>query len=205
VEVLNTEIDYNAYCYYVAGTVGHLSTDLVIQHYGLADGIANQLKQNCEACGRGLQKTNIVKDFAQDLKRGVSYIPATWLQEIDYSPLALQGAPPVWTAKVLHDVLAELKAATAYVLALPYEAVGYRIASLLCLLPAYETLALAKERSEQLFTAAHQVKISRPTMLKCVERAKTMVKDNRAIIAYGQQRQQTIGQTWPVADLVFEL
>jgi farnesyl-diphosphate farnesyltransferase len=140
-----TAADYNSYCYYVAGTVGHMSTELVIRHYGLNGKVANRLRQTCEACGRGLQKTNIVKGFAEDLGRGISYLPLTWLQEADYTPLALRGASPQWTQKVLGDVTAELQLATEHVLVLPSEATGYRMAGLLCLLPAYETLMLAAQ------------------------------------------------------------
>jgi phytoene/squalene synthetase len=67
--------DYKRYSYFVAGPVGHMATELVIQHYGLADNVAVQLRANSEACGRGLQKTNIVKDYAQDLSRDISYLP----------------------------------------------------------------------------------------------------------------------------------
>ena len=49
--------------------------------------VANRLRQTCEACGRGLQKTNIVKDFTKDLDRGISYLPLTWLQEADFRDL----------------------------------------------------------------------------------------------------------------------
>ena len=69
---------------------------------------------------------------------------------------------------VLGDVLDEFRAATEYVLALPDSARGYRRASLLCLFPAYQTLYLAAQRQEILFTPEHKIKISRPTMARCV-------------------------------------
>ena len=43
VRVLAAESDYNAYCFYVAGTVGHMATELVVVHYGLADDVATRL------------------------------------------------------------------------------------------------------------------------------------------------------------------
>jgi len=192
VQILAEEADYNTYCYYVAGTVGHMTTELVVQHYGLNNGTADTLRDTCEACGRGLQKTNIVKDFARDLARGVCYLPANWLQTANYMPLTLQGAPPDWSENVINDVTAELQAATAHVLALPYEATGYRMASLLCLLPAYETLLLAAQQQHVLFTDHHHIKISRQIMAQCVQWAQEMVSDNAAIEQYSQQRQQMI-------------
>ena len=184
--------DYNGYCYFVAGTVGHMATELVIQHYGLADDIAIQLRANCEACGRGLQKTNILKDYATDLSRGISYLPDEWLREAEYAPLSLDGAPAAWKKKVIDDAMDELRDATDYVLALPYNAVGYRIASLVCLLPAYQTILLAAERHKELFTSDHKVKISRPTMFRCLQDAQAMVADNEAIVLYGRRVERAV-------------
>ena len=66
VQVLAGYQDYNQYCYIVAGTVGNLATDLVILHYQLSGSVAEHLLRYSQACGRGLQKTNIVKDFPED-------------------------------------------------------------------------------------------------------------------------------------------
>jgi farnesyl-diphosphate farnesyltransferase len=204
VKMSATEADYNTYCYYVAGTVGHMTTELVIRHYGLNSDIARRLRRSCEACGRGLQKTNIVKDFAEDLGRGVSFLPNTWLQEANYTPLTLRGASSEWIQKVLGDVTAELRMSTEHVLALPYEAAGYRMAGLLCLLPAYETLVLAAHQRNQLFTPTHHVKISRQTLAHCMLWAQTMVNDNTAVKQYSRQRERTIEQLLTASECVVE-
>jgi farnesyl-diphosphate farnesyltransferase len=187
VRVLATESDYNEYCFYVAGTVGHMATELVVVHYGLAEDVATRLLATCEACARGLQKTNIVKDFAEDLGRGISYLPYTWHREADYTPLSLAGAPVQWKKKVIDDVVRELRDATEYVLTLPYDAAGYRMASLMSLLPAYQTLLLAAKRHDTLFTSGHHVKISRATMAKCQWDANSMLADNDAVRQYSRR------------------
>jgi farnesyl-diphosphate farnesyltransferase len=192
VQVLAGAGDYNQYCYIVAGTVGYLSTELAIQHYGFSNSLAERLLADCLACGHGLQKTNIVKDFATDLRRGVSYLPDQWLQEVDFAPLSLQGASPAWSQTVLADILAELRDATNYVLTLPYEAIGYRLASLMCLLPAYQTILLAAQQQANLFTTAHQVKISRSTMMQCIQDAQAVVTDNAAVLAYSHRLEQAV-------------
>lgn len=184
VQILETESDYNDYCYYVAGTVGQLATELVINQYDLSDASAQTLRSHAEACGRALQKTNIVKDFSEDLARGICYLPKAWLQAVDYSPLELRGAPPEWKAMVLTNVLEELREATDYLLALPNTAAGYRQASLLCLLPAYQTILLAARRQDSLFTTDHQIKISRPTMAQCIADSQAMLSDNASIRQY---------------------
>ena len=187
VQLLETVDDYDRYCYYVAGTVGHLATELAIYHYQLEEKVAEKLLATCEACGRGLQKTNIVKDFAKDLGRGISYLPEQWHQEVNYTPLVLAGASPNWSYKVVANVLSELQVATDYVLALPSMARGYRLASLMCLLPAYQTLLLGAREHQKMFTAEHRIKISRLTMAKCLVDSRSMIADNDAIRQYSQR------------------
>lgn len=192
VQILASLSDYNVYCYYVAGTVGHLATELAVDFYGISGPSVAQLQLTSQACARGLQKTNIVKDFREDLARGVSYLPDEWLRQADYRPLELAGAPLSWKRQVVDDVLAELREATQYVLALPYEAAGYRIASLLCLFPAYQTLLRAAERGNSLFTADHNMKISRFTMMNCIRDARNLVRDNEAVLAYSRAAEEAI-------------
>jgi farnesyl-diphosphate farnesyltransferase len=187
IQVLANYRDYDHYCYIVAGTVGNLATDLVIHHYNLSGSVADQLLQYSQACGRGLQKTNIVKDFCEDVSRGVCYLPDEWLNEVDYTPLFLRGASRDWNRKVLLDVMAELKDSTNYVLALPYEANGYRISSLLCLLPALQTILLAAQNHGSLFTAQHPTKIDHQTFGQCILDSRRLVNNNQAILEYYQQ------------------
>ena len=169
--ILATHADYDQYCYTVAGTVGHLATELVILQNGLNAAVAKSLLDTCEACGRGLQKTNIIKDFTEDLERGFCYIPDEWLREVDYTPMKLQGATPAWSWKVLENTLSELTFATEYTLGLPYLVTDYRLASLLCLLPAYQTIFLAARHHTDLFTTGHPRKISPETFQQCIQDA----------------------------------
>jgi hypothetical protein len=127
-----------------------------------------------------------------DLTRGICYLPDAWMRKADYAPLALRGAAPEWKAMVLRDVLAELREATDYVLALPYSARGYRHASLLCLLPAYQTIYLAAQRQEILYTHEHKIKISRPTMVRCVADSQALLFDNGSIRRYSQAAEDSI-------------
>lgn len=192
VQVLRDEVDYDRYCYFVAGTVGYMATELVVDFYRLPGGVADRLLDTCEACGRGLQKTNIVKDFPKDLARGISYLPDRWMREVDGSPLALGGAPSQWKHMVLDNVIGELRASVDYVLALPHSAAGYRMASLLCLFPAYQTLLLAAQHHEKLFTSDHRVKISRETLAQCMLDAQSMVADNHAIFQYSRNIESAV-------------
>ncbi len=170
-----------------------MATELAVAFYGMSGPHVSRLFASCEACGRGLQKTNIVKDFHKDLLRGISYLPDEWLGQTAYRPLALDGAPVAWKRLVIDDVLADLREATQYVLALPYRVKGYRIASLLCLFPAYQTLLRAAEEARKLFTADHNFKITRFTMLNCIRDARSLVNDNEAVLAYSRAAEEAIG------------
>ena len=194
IKVLSTHQDYEDYCYIVAGTVGHLATELVINQYHILQSEAAGLLAGAESCGRSLQKTNILKDFSEDLSRGMSYLPEAWLRECGYSPLDLQGAPDAWKFHVMEDVLEDLFKATRYVLAIPKSATGYRQASLMCLFPAYQTLSLAADRHQQLFTPRHQFKISRQTLTRCLEDATSLASDDAGILRYSDDMQSSIRQ-----------
>jgi farnesyl-diphosphate farnesyltransferase len=192
ISVLARPVDYNHYCYIVAGTVGRMATELVAERYGIDGAVRGRLLEASEACGRALQKTNILKDFAEDLQRGVCYLPDEWLQMGDRSPLAFGGAPLSFKQIVFEDLLAELDAATQYVRDLPREAGDYRLASLLCLLPALQTNLLAAREADRLFTADHRYKISRVTLGQCMLDARRMIGDNAGILAYSRGLQKEI-------------
>jgi len=181
VKMLATVDAYNDYCYSVAGTVGGMGTELVIDHYGLTGDVAQSLLAGSEACGRALQKTNILKDFAEDLQRRICYLPDEWLRRIEHAPLDLAGAPNGWIEDVIGDVLVDLRSATSYVLDVPHQAAGYRIACLMCLLPAYETILSAARCRTRLFTADHHITIARPTMVVCIRSAVAIATDDEAI------------------------
>jgi farnesyl-diphosphate farnesyltransferase len=198
IKVLEKTSDYNDYCYYVAGTVGHMITELIISHYGLTEEKAQMLTDLCEACGRGLQKTNIVKDFKNDLERGFCFLPDEWMQDAMYSPLSLAGAPWTWKQKVLKDVLSELHEFISYIIALPYEATGYRVASLLCVLPAFQTMLKAARNQEKLFTPEHQIKISKLTFYRCIRDARSMAGSNEAIVRYRLEAERQIEKAFSV-------
>jgi farnesyl-diphosphate farnesyltransferase len=192
--MLASKNDYDDYGYIVAGTVGHLATELVIDYYNLNGETSHEVLSTCEACGRALQKTNILKDFVKDLARGISYLPGEWLRDADYSPLRLEGAQLDWKQMVFEDILNELNTATKYVLALPKNVIGYRMATLLCLLPALQTNLLAAKQTDKLFTPDHRYKISRVTLSKCMVDARRMVQQDGQIRAYSQRVQTEVGK-----------
>ncbi|MEE8267473.1 MAG: phytoene/squalene synthase family protein, partial [Gemmatimonadales bacterium] len=68
--------DLDRYCYYVAGTVGHLLTALFSLKLAQRDrDRVPQLEAYATSFGLGLQLTNIIKDAAKDHRLGWSFIP----------------------------------------------------------------------------------------------------------------------------------
>lgn len=70
---INTESDLDRYTFSVAGAVGLLLSDLWAWHDGTQTNRSYAI-----GFGRGLQAVNIVRNHSEDLKRGVSFIPANW-------------------------------------------------------------------------------------------------------------------------------
>lgn len=70
---IHTEADLDGYTYSVAGMVGEMLSDLWLWH----DGTPSD-REKAIAFGRGLQAVNILRNQAEDGKRGVSFFPEGW-------------------------------------------------------------------------------------------------------------------------------
>jgi farnesyl-diphosphate farnesyltransferase len=70
------------YCYYVAGTVGHLVTNLVARDVD-DDAVVARLRATAPEFGQLLQLVNVAKDVHTDYVHENSvYLPADWLDEV---------------------------------------------------------------------------------------------------------------------------
>jgi len=67
--------DLEKYCYYVAGTVGELLTDLFRISFPVGDRAQRELEARSISFGLGLQLVNILKDVAEDSLRGDCFLP----------------------------------------------------------------------------------------------------------------------------------
>ena len=70
--------DLERYCYFVAGTVGHMLTELFIDAVPRDDTRRQEMQTHAEAFGLGLQLTNILKDITDDRARSTSFILRTY-------------------------------------------------------------------------------------------------------------------------------
>ena len=165
--------DLDRYCYYVAGTVGHLLTELFRLHHARITGDRyRRLASLATSFGLGLQLTNIIKDVADDRRRGWSFVPRELCQMAGIRPEELQDAAHVGEARRVMHVLIEkarshLADALTYSTTLPRTAYRIRIFCLTSLYFAIRTLRLA-ESDPRLLDPAHKVKITRGDVYRTV-------------------------------------
>ncbi|MCB9736913.1 MAG: squalene/phytoene synthase family protein [Deltaproteobacteria bacterium] len=188
VVAVTTLADLERYCYFVAGTVGHLLTELFLDALpDLDDDRYVTLVTHAEQFGLGLQLVNIVKDITDDLERGVAFVPraacaAQRLQPADLVDPARRDAAHAAVAPVLARAERALAGAVAYTLAVPPDATDVRMFCLLPLALAVATLDLARG-NDALFTPGAPVKISREAVAATVSRCAAICGDDDAVRA----------------------
>lgn len=164
---IQTMPEYRRYCYYVAGTVGHLLTDLWHYHSPLVDDEAYaKLLVNCEAFGEGLQTVNILKDIAWDIEHeNAAYVPEELLRANGSShSTILHTESRVQNREALLALVAlakeDMRRSLEYLAAIPRLSIQIR---LFCLLPILFAVATLREieRSTDMLESGGGVKISR--------------------------------------------
>lgn len=88
---LANEEDLSRYCYYVAGVVGLMMTRI----FGLTD---TSHEPRAVELGEAMQRTNILRDVAEDLRMGRIYLPASSLARygLDADFLRRGQVTPAW-------------------------------------------------------------------------------------------------------------
>ncbi|CAF1217294.1 unnamed protein product [Rotaria sordida] len=71
---IETVTSYNLYCHYVAGLVGH-GLSVLFAHSGLEDTDLHVHEHLSNSMGLFLQKTNIIRDYLEDLQAGRTWWP----------------------------------------------------------------------------------------------------------------------------------
>ncbi|MBD5634275.1 MAG: squalene/phytoene synthase family protein [Candidatus Eremiobacteraeota bacterium] len=164
---IQTMSEYRRYCYFVAGTVGHLLTDLWYCHSPLVkERDYENLLVNCEAFGEALQTINILKDIAWDIEHeNAAYIPEELLRAKGSShQKMLHGDWRVQNREALAALMQlareDIHKSLDYFNAIPKMAIQIR---LFCLLPVLFAVATLREieRSTAMLQSGGAVKISR--------------------------------------------
>jgi farnesyl-diphosphate farnesyltransferase len=170
--VLATEEELRAYAWYVAGTVGHLLTELFERHCGSCWPERERMRELSVSFGLGLQFTNILQDLADDRRRGWSYVPedlarrcGTSVQHLD-DPAERAAALSV-IGSLVRDASEYLEQAIEYTLLLPKRAPRLR---LFCLWPTFFAVRTLVRiwGEEQVLTDGVRVRISRPEVRRVI-------------------------------------
>ncbi len=77
--IIETKEDLDDYTYYVAGLVGTMLSDLWKWHDN-----TDTDPELAIGFGRGLQAVNMLRNFDEDLERGVSFVPKGWTRDDMY-------------------------------------------------------------------------------------------------------------------------
>ncbi len=168
---LNNLGEFNRYCYFVAGVVGEMLTELFCDYSEEINQHREQMMQLGISFGLGLQMTNILKDIWDDRQRGVCWLPQDIFNrtEFDLSNLSTSQYDPAFGEGLQHLVgiaYNHLQNALDYTLLIPNEEKGIRLFCLWAIGLAVMTLKNIHETPE--FKSGKQVKVPRPMVKKII-------------------------------------
>jgi farnesyl-diphosphate farnesyltransferase len=174
----------NAYCYYVAGVVGEMLTQLFCDYSEDIARNRSQLLALAVSFGQGLQMTNILKDVWEDRSRGACWLPQDVFTECGFDLKALSqdhrdAAFARGLCKLIGIAHSHLRNALAYTLLLPRTELGLRRFCLWAI--GMALLTLRKIHNNPGFTSGKQVKITRRAVTGTVLVANTLVRRDRAL------------------------
>lgn len=180
---LATEEELDQYCYYVAGTVGEMLTNLFLLDRPDWDAqVVSQIHRHSVDFGLGLQMVNVIKDVTEDFSRGVIYLPRNVLGIVDADLTSLLANPTGPAARqvigrVAGRALGCLDAAMAYTLSIPSSERDIRLFCALPLLLALRTLGRAAADVTS-FEAGKAPKIGRNEVSELHHAADSSVKSD---------------------------
>src|SRR5580704_1912843 len=159
--------DLDDYCYYVAGVVGEMLTDLFCDYSAEIERRRTALVALAASFAQGLQMTNILKDVWEDRSRGACWLPQDVFTRhgVDLAHLASEPFDPRFAAgyrELVGVAHAHLRNALDYTLLIPGKETGIRRFCLWAI--GLAVLTLRKIEQNPGFTRGAQVKVSRRTV-----------------------------------------
>jgi len=173
--------DMDQYCYYVAGVVGELLTELFCDHSSEIDAQHDEMMKLGVSFGQGLQMTNILKDIWEDHERGACWLPR---DVFDKHGVDIRHKTPGKMSQGFDDALIELLGvahahvhnALRYTLMIPTKEKGLRKFCLWAL--GMSVLTLEKIRQHPDFTDGREVKITRRSVKITIFLTSLFVRQN---------------------------
>jgi farnesyl-diphosphate farnesyltransferase len=164
---LDTVEDLDSYCYYVAGVVGEMLTELFCSHSPDIEQQRLVLSRLAPSFAQGLQMTNILKDVWEDRSRGACWLPQEVFSRhgVDLSHLTAHNGGGGFAAG-MHELVglahAHLRNALEFTLRIPARETGIRRFCLWAI--GLAVLTLKRISANPGFTQGAQVKVSRRTV-----------------------------------------
>ena len=173
------------YCYFVAGVVGEMLTELFCDYSNEIERHRETMMELAVSFGQGLQMTNILQDIWEDRRRGECWLPRDMFERAGCDLLQVAPADRFNPAfkKVLDDLIAtaqmHLGRALAYVLLLPGHEAGLRRFCLWAL--GMAVLTLRRIHSLDGFSSRQQVRISRRSVKAVIVVTSVLVRRDFAL------------------------
>lgn len=157
-------IDWDRYCYFVAGTVGRMLSELFIDELGLSEDAVAGIISRSNSFGLGLQKVNTIKDVPRDRERGIVFLPRDIMAKHSLDPTALGDSSreniTEFTRELVTLTIPHLDDAFEYIQLIPESESGIRMFLIVPVFLAIETLGLINRNPIQAMCGP-AVKISR--------------------------------------------
>ncbi len=204
-EFLNRSIytidDQNKYSYYVAGVVGYLINDLLYYNNIINAKLRKKLRVHAKEFGLALQKVNILRDIAKDLRAGRRYWPERIMKKynLSYDTICLPENRKIALnvlKEQIRDALKYLHSAMYYIVSLPKNAVRVRIACAIPLFMAIESFAKCYG-NEEVFDNTKKVKISRMQVYAILAKSMLLSVFNRMLVGWFYE---SLGKEVPVPE-----
>ena len=195
------------YCYYVAGVVGEMLTELFCDYSQEIDARRTELQKLAVSFGQGLQMTNILKDIWEDRARGACWLPRDIFQRVGFDLSRLdedyeREKFSLGLRQLIGIARLHLHNALSYTLLIPAHEVGIRRFCLWAL--GMAVLTLRKLHANPHFTSGRQVKISRRSVKSVVLVSNLSVSNNTVLklLFDGFTRSLPVAENPPKAILV---
>lgn len=174
----------NRYCYYVAGVVGEMLTELFCDYSLSINKNKTKLMDLAVSFGQGLQMTNILKDFWEDRQRSVCWLPADvfashGLNLSTWSPGQHQKEFNQSIHALVNIAKKHLQDAMSYTFLIPKQETGIRRFTLWAIGMAVLTLSNIYRHPD--FKNSSEVKISRQMVKAIILVSNTSCYSNRLL------------------------
>jgi farnesyl-diphosphate farnesyltransferase len=194
--------DLDSYCYYVAGVVGEMLTELFCCHAPAVAAQRNALQELSTSFAEGLQLTNIIKDFWEDRSRGACWFPRDLFARhgVELADLSTQGSDARFQAGVRELVAVahgHLRNALAYALLLPARETGIRLFCLWAIGLAVLTLRRIDARPQ--YSSGAEVKVSHSAVLLTRLCTTAVVRNDRLLRRLFEHAARGLPLTAPLA------